>query len=283
MSRNPYLIEGPALISFSGGRSSGYMLWHILDAHGGKLPDDVHVAFQNTGRERIETLDFIQECGERWSVPIAWLEYRYIEGKHTFERVSHNSASRNGEPFQALMKIRGGLPNPVQRYCTSELKVRVGKKFAQSIGWRHFTNIIGLRADEPRRVANIKKDNHDIWENYAPMAAAGATKREVSGFWSTQPFDLRLPNVNGTTPAGNCDLCFLKGGKTLLGLIRQNPELANWWAEAEAEAETRASKPSGARFRSDRPGHAEMARMVRDQGDLLTDLDDDTRPCGCHD
>ena len=38
---NPYLIKGPALISFSGGRTSGYMLNHILEAHGGRLPDDV--------------------------------------------------------------------------------------------------------------------------------------------------------------------------------------------------------------------------------------------------
>jgi hypothetical protein len=32
---NPYLIQGQALISFSEGRTSGYMLKHILDAHGG--------------------------------------------------------------------------------------------------------------------------------------------------------------------------------------------------------------------------------------------------------
>ena len=46
---NPYLIHGPALISFSGGRTSGYMLKKILDAHSGLLPDDVHVTFANTG------------------------------------------------------------------------------------------------------------------------------------------------------------------------------------------------------------------------------------------
>lgn len=33
---NPYHIEGPALISVSGGRTSGFMLRQILDAHGGR-------------------------------------------------------------------------------------------------------------------------------------------------------------------------------------------------------------------------------------------------------
>ncbi len=30
---NPYQIESPALISFSGGRTSGYMLRQIIDAY----------------------------------------------------------------------------------------------------------------------------------------------------------------------------------------------------------------------------------------------------------
>ena len=34
---NPYQIEPPALISFSGGRTSGYMLRQILDAYDGRL------------------------------------------------------------------------------------------------------------------------------------------------------------------------------------------------------------------------------------------------------
>ena len=33
----PFLITGPAIISVSGGRTSGYMLWRILQAHGGTL------------------------------------------------------------------------------------------------------------------------------------------------------------------------------------------------------------------------------------------------------
>ena len=61
-----FRIPGRALVSFSGGRTSAYMLWRILHAHGGALPPDFVVAFANTGREREETLRFVHECGARW-------------------------------------------------------------------------------------------------------------------------------------------------------------------------------------------------------------------------
>jgi hypothetical protein len=35
VSVDPFLITGPAVISFSGGRTSGYMLHRIVQAHGG--------------------------------------------------------------------------------------------------------------------------------------------------------------------------------------------------------------------------------------------------------
>jgi hypothetical protein len=68
-------IDGPAYVSFSGGRTSGYMLWRILRAWDGKLPQDVHVLFANTGDEMQATLDFVHACSERWDVPITWVEY----------------------------------------------------------------------------------------------------------------------------------------------------------------------------------------------------------------
>ena len=48
---NPYKIPEPALISFSGGRTSGFMLWKILQAYNGKLPEDIWVVFANTGKK----------------------------------------------------------------------------------------------------------------------------------------------------------------------------------------------------------------------------------------
>ena len=76
---NPYqLTEQNTLISFSGGRTSAFMLYKILEASDFQLPKTVQVVFANTGREMPETYDFVQRCGDEWGVHITWLEYRVI-------------------------------------------------------------------------------------------------------------------------------------------------------------------------------------------------------------
>lgn len=211
---NPCKVGGPAVISFSGGRTSAMMLRLILDAHDGKLPDDVHVLFANTGKEMPETLDFVRECEVRWDVPITWLEYvDHDEPQQRWREVTYETASRNGEPFEALIARKQYLPNPVTRFCTAELKIRVMKLYAQQVlGFDDWEVVIGFRADEQRRVAKLSLPDKEPFSRSAPLARMGITKREVGEFWRAQPFDLRLPNMNGTTMHGNCDLCFLKGG-----------------------------------------------------------------------
>ena len=281
---SPYFITGPAIISFSGGRSSGYMLRQILDAHGGQLPDDVLVAFANTGKERPETLDFVRDCGEHWGVKIHWLEWREPahRGAPRFEEVGHNSASRNGEPFAALIARKGYLPNPVTRFCTIELKIRVMSDFAKAQGWKHWTNVVGFRGDEMHRVDAAMTRNEaakERWQTICPMANAGVSKAEVRAFWRAQPFDLRLEEHEG-----NCDVCFLKSAAKISRIMRDRPDLAQWWIGTESVPRT--GKQSGATFRTDRPSYAALLDAVERQDEFNFGIFDDLESCasnGCTD
>lgn len=288
MSGNPFRIDGPAVISFSGGRTSAMMLWNILVAHHGKLPDDVHVLFANTGKEMPETLDFVRECSERWNVPIVWLEYAdHDDPQRRWIQVDYATASRAGEPFAALIRRNRILPNPRIRACTSELKIRVMKLYTQQqLEFAHWDFLIGFRADEPSRVAKLSIPLKEPYDRYAPMASAGITARDVADFWASINFDLALPNNNGRTMHGNCDLCYLKGSSQLLSLIREDPSRADWWVEMEAWSMMHLGKRElggGFSFRNDRPSYATMRQMALDQGELFGFADDPLADCGCTD
>lgn len=271
---NPYKIDGPASISFSGGRSSGYMLAHIIEAAGGTLPSDVHVLFMNTGKERDETLNFVRDVSERWSVPIHWIEYCGKDAPAPYQFVGHNSASRKGEPFDVLIAERRFLPNPKMRFCTEILKIRAAMWFMRQ-RYDDWSEIIGYRADEGRRVAKSRtreqsgKDGtfrHLIF----PMHTAGATKRNVLDWWRIQPFDLQLMQHEG-----NCDLCFMKATSKVIDIIRRDPVRADWWSDHERLINARWSKR--------RPSIQRLAEMAAGQGVFETIVDDNLEACFCHD
>ena len=46
----------------------------------------------------------------------------------------------------------------------------------------------------------------------------------LQSFGKNNDFDLRLPGINGKTPLGNCDLCFLKGKNTIMNIMKNYPE-----------------------------------------------------------
>lgn len=272
---DPFFITGPASIAFSGGRTSAYMLWRILQAHGGTLPDDVLVHFANTGREHEKTLRFVHECGVRWNVSIAWLEY--VPAGMKFETVGYNSAARNGEPFRALVESRKFLPNGVMRFCTAELKVKASERWLKSLGWPRWTAIVGIRYDEQPRVIKILERNltsKDCWKTALPLHNAKITKRDVLAFWREQPFDLGLEGWEG-----NCDGCFLKGRKTLRAMEALKPGTLQWWADMEALA---GSLTSGTAAQFDQDwSYAQLMAEAHAQPDLfIDDPDEFDAECG---
>lgn len=278
---DPFKIIGPTCISFSGGRTSAYMLWRVLQSNGG-LPVDAVVCFANTGKEEEATLRFVRDCGQRWNVPIAWIEYR-DEG---YTLVDFDTASRNGEPFEALIHKRQYLPNPVTRLCTIELKIRAMARHLVAIGMActmaeaETMSLIGMRADEPRRAAKIADKSR------IPLWLAGVTVQDVGAFWMAQPFDLELESYRGRTLAGNCDLCFLKPGGQILSLIAQKPIRGVWWARMEQVVSSdfvQKINGDGWRFRMDRPSYAQMSSYVADQSDAFGHENEEAIACFCGD
>jgi 3'-phosphoadenosine 5'-phosphosulfate sulfotransferase (PAPS reductase)/FAD synthetase len=93
--KSPFLIEGPAVVSLSGGRTSAYMLRRILDEG---LQPDVHVLFCNTGKEYRETLTFVDQIARYWGVPLgARLPGRSAGAAPVGVHVTTNGAQRNGK------------------------------------------------------------------------------------------------------------------------------------------------------------------------------------------
>jgi 3'-phosphoadenosine 5'-phosphosulfate sulfotransferase (PAPS reductase)/FAD synthetase len=226
-------VPCPAVISFSGGRTSSYMLKKIVDAYGGRLPDTVAVVFANTGMEREETLQFVDVCGREWGIDIVWVEYLW-DAPHRTRVVDFATASRNGEPYAALIDRKGFVPCVNLRFCSSFLKRdRIESYARHRLGLKRWHSVIGLRADEQRRVLRMRAMNcgsrtgaHAV----LPLADAGVRQADVLDWWKRQPFDLGIPSY-----AGNCTLCMLKGRAKLIRLIRKNPSLADWWIEQEAK------------------------------------------------
>jgi 3'-phosphoadenosine 5'-phosphosulfate sulfotransferase (PAPS reductase)/FAD synthetase len=277
MNHKYFEINEPTCISFSGGRTSAYMLWRVLQANGGKLPDEAVVCFANTGKEDEATLKFVHDCATNWNVPITWLEWSGDQDPK-FKIVDFETASRNGEPFENCIRYYKKLPNPAQRWCTGQLKIRTIHRYLRSLGWDHHetdnNDFIGIRADEPRRAAKMPRHK-------TPLVADNVTKETISNFWNDQSFQLNLAIHRGESLLGNCDLCFLKSMDKKMNIARTNPEKTIWWAKMEQIVTDKQDREgAGNLFRKDHPSYREMAHFSLNQQELFGDESID---CFCGD
>lgn len=250
------------VLSFSGGRTSAYMTDRLLK----ELPKEKAITvFANTGKEEPATLDFVNQCDRLWGKNVVWLEYCPVD---KFKIVSYETASRNGEPFAAIIEKRNYVPNVVARFCTQELKVRVIKRYMQSLGYRHWTSIIGIRYDEPRRWAKVRGiAQRECWDVWLPLVDWKITKETVLEYWRHMPFDLQLKDFQG-----NCDLCFLKGKHKLKRILTENPEKVAWWADQEKKVNGTFHKGFS---------YQQLFHLIQKSPTLFAYQDDDF-PCYCN-
>jgi 3'-phosphoadenosine 5'-phosphosulfate sulfotransferase (PAPS reductase)/FAD synthetase len=214
------------VMMFSGGRTSAVLAKHIK-SNPDKYTNVIYV-FLNTGREVEKTLHFVDRCDKEWNLAVVWLEAKVIDEKGkgtTYTIVDFETASRNGEPFEAMLK-KYPLPNNMASNCTRELKQRpIDAYLRDNFKDYELIKVIGIRADEAHR-KSIHAEKEKII--YPLCDEIPFNERMVREFWSNQSFDLGLKDYQG-----NCDLCFKKSLKKRLTIIKENPESAKWWLKME--------------------------------------------------
>lgn len=146
--RDKHHRQLPHVVKFSGGRSSGMLLFtllenNILDAKRGDV-----IVFNNTSCEHPYTYDFVRDCKEassRYGIPFFWVEFQTYEDARSGDwtrlasyRLVNEIPWRpdnpdgfhwKGEVFEELMSWTGFVPNQFRRICTSNMKLEATRHF----------------------------------------------------------------------------------------------------------------------------------------------------------
>jgi hypothetical protein len=212
------------LVSFSGGRSSAYMMKRLFDEY--DFAYEMLCVFANTGQEDERTLAFVDRCSREWNVPVVWVEALVHHGSKTgtgFKIVTFASASRAGEPFEEVI-AKYGIPNMAYPHCTRELKLAPIRAYLKSVGWTDYLSAVGIRADEPKRISDDPKIIYPMYSTFP------TTKAQVNDWWSDQPFQLDLLGHEG-----NCITCHKKSDTKLIRIAVEQPSAFDWADRMEEE------------------------------------------------
>ena len=138
----------PHVVKFSGGRSSGMLLFTLLN---NKLlcqeRGDV-IIFNNTSAEHPDTYRFVFDCmqaAQQYGIPFYQVEFQTYEDARQGEwtrlptyrlvnDVPKSASNKNGfhwqgEVFEELLSWKGYIPNQFDRICTKQLKLEVTRDF----------------------------------------------------------------------------------------------------------------------------------------------------------
>lgn len=213
----------------SGGRTSMFLAKYIKE-HPKYKDFNILFVYANTGKEDERTLEFINRCDKEFNLGVVWIEcvVNPEKGKGTgYKIIDFKSASRNGEPFEDVMK-KYGLPSKLYRHCTREMKdVPMNKLAKDHFNGEEYVTALGIRADEPHRISKNPKFVYPLAHDII------ADEKFIRDWWSRQSFDLDLKDYEG-----NCDLCFLKSIRKKKTILKYDKFKSKWWADMELKYAT---------------------------------------------
>lgn len=223
------MLDKPKLlVSFSGGKTSGYMSLRLKREFSSEY--NIKFVFANTGLENEETLQFVRRVDEDGQLDVQWIEC-VVNPQHgkgvRYRPVTFETASRNGEPFEAFI-AKSGVPNMNKPQCSDRLKALVIEDYKRSIGWLGCLHAIGIRKDEEQRRANAAVKVYNLAYPMLDWPTLVSDQDDVTAFWEEQSYGLNLE-----AHEGNCKTCWKKSDKKLWLLALEHPERFEFMARME--------------------------------------------------
>ena len=141
--------ELPHVVKFSGGRSSGMLLFTLLENGFLRRDRGDVVVFNNTSCEHPATYRFAAECKRRveedYGIPFFFVQFQTYEDARqgewrrisTYRLVNERPCSEKnpdgfrwrGESFEELLSHKAYLPSQFRRTCTATLKLEITRMF----------------------------------------------------------------------------------------------------------------------------------------------------------
>ena len=205
----------PHVVKFSGGRSSGLLLFTLLE---NRLLDrdrgDV-IVFNNTSAEHPDTYRFVRDCmhaAGSYRIPFLQIEFQTYEdsrrGVYTrlpsYRMVNDRPIAADnpdgfhwrGEVFQELLSWSGYVPNQFNRICTKHLKLQITREFLKD--W------LAAKPTTPRlgHYGNGSRiDPDEVYDRH--LQNQGAVPKEI--FLQKRAYVWRRPHVR--PEQRYCDFC----------------------------------------------------------------------------
>lgn len=257
------------VISFSGGRTSAYLL-HLF-----KDDPSAHFVFMDTGAEHPATYQFIKDIVNHWGINLVCLRVVVNPemGKGgSYKQISLNELKQDLEPWKEML-AKYGAPAFDMAYCTARMKTEPFEKYCdEKFGKGNYERWIGIRADEPKRLPAevleglgfpipVKVARQKPGFRYLGEISE-FSKDDILDWWEKQPFDLAI-----TEHLGNCVFCIKKGLNKVALAAKDEPEQFIKWVEVtEGEnVRTEGRKHNHKRMYRQRLHASDVAEIYKDQ------------------
>lgn len=200
------------IVSFSGGRSSAYMVYQLMRSH-----PDTDFIFMDTGAEHPKTYEFIKNIVEHWGIKLTCLRVVVnpeLGQANSYREITLDELTQDLQPFRDVC-YKYGLPYLGGAFCTRSMKLEPFTRYCnEKYGKNNYQTWLGIRADEPKRLK--PKDGYKYLADISDF-----DKQDIINWWKRQPFDLEIPEH-----LGNCVFCVKKGVNKIALAARDEPKMA---------------------------------------------------------